>query len=558
VQGSLNSTANSTFTLHFYASASCDASGNGEGATLLGSSPVTTNAGGNVTFNLTLATAASVGQSINATATNVAGNTSEFSACIIYGAADLALTHTASPGTAVVGTSVTYTLTVTNNGPDAANTITVTDTLPAAVTFQTCNATGGGNCTGLGNNRTITFSSIAANASATITIVARVNCGVANGTNATANASVSSPVRDTVSGNNAASASFTVSNPPTVLTPGSESFASDGGKASLAVTFPSGCGWTAVSNAPWITITSGSLGNGNGTVQYQVAINSTGSPRMGTMTIAGATFTVNQSNQPCAYSLMPTSNSFDSNGGNGSFTVTTLAGCFWKATSDASWIFVVTGSATGSETTTYTVEPNTSSLTRVGHIMVANQTFTITQTGVACTYSLAPTSVLFMELGTESVFMISCPEGCPWTVSTNDSWITLTGETEGAGPATVSYAVRDNLTNSARQGAITVAGQTLTVVQDGGLLGDCLYTLNPTSAAYSAAGGDGSILIISEERCAWGATVNHPEWVTFTSTYVGIGTGTITYHVAPNLSASGRSAVITIAGQTFAVKQKGG
>ncbi len=51
--------------------------------------------------------------------------------------------------------------------------------------------------------------------------------------------------------------------------------------------------WTAVSNVPWITVTSGSSGTGNGTVQYSVASNA-GGVRTGTITIAGQTLTVMQ------------------------------------------------------------------------------------------------------------------------------------------------------------------------------------------------------------------------------------------------------------------------
>lgn len=62
-----------------------------------------------------------------------------------------------------------------------------------------------------------------------------------------------------------------------------------------------GGGWslditTQGGTSNWITITSGQNGNGNGTVSYSVAQNATGQPRTGTMTIAGQTFTVNQSN----------------------------------------------------------------------------------------------------------------------------------------------------------------------------------------------------------------------------------------------------------------------
>ena len=54
------------------------------------------------------------------------------------------------------------------------------------------------------------------------------------------------------------------------------------------------CAWTAVSNASWITITSGANGTGNGTVGYSVTANTSAASRTGTITIGGQTFTVNQ------------------------------------------------------------------------------------------------------------------------------------------------------------------------------------------------------------------------------------------------------------------------
>jgi hypothetical protein len=49
-----------------------------------------------------------------------------------------------------------------------------------------------------------------------------------------------------------------------------------------------------VSNASWISVTSGSSGTGNGTVSFTVAANTTGSDRNGTLTIAGRTFTLTE------------------------------------------------------------------------------------------------------------------------------------------------------------------------------------------------------------------------------------------------------------------------
>ncbi len=84
-----------------------------------------------------------------------------------------------------------------------------------------------------------------------------------------------------------AACAFTVS--PLAPTPSAA-----GGAATLTVTSGAGCGWTAVSNATWITITSGSSGTANGSVGYNVTANATSSSRTGTMTVAGQTVPVTQ------------------------------------------------------------------------------------------------------------------------------------------------------------------------------------------------------------------------------------------------------------------------
>jgi len=67
----------------------------------------------------------------------------------------------------------------------------------------------------------------------------------------------------------------------------------------VSVTAPAGCAWTAGSNVSFVTITSGSSGNGNGSVGYSVAANS-GAARSGSMTIAGQVVTISQSGAPPA------------------------------------------------------------------------------------------------------------------------------------------------------------------------------------------------------------------------------------------------------------------
>jgi PKD repeat protein len=93
------------------------------------------------------------------------------------------------------------------------------------------------------------------------------------------------------------------------IAPTSSSVPATGGSGSVQVTAPLGCTWTATSNSSFITITGGASGSGNGTVSYDVAGNA-GPPRSGTMTIAGATFTVTQPSRvmppAAAFSFFPT------------------------------------------------------------------------------------------------------------------------------------------------------------------------------------------------------------------------------------------------------------
>jgi hypothetical protein len=86
VQGSLNSTPSSSFTVEFFSNPSCDGSSNGEGKVFLGSAAVATNGSGNASFDQSFATEVAQGDVVTATATDGSGNTSEFSACQVVGA----------------------------------------------------------------------------------------------------------------------------------------------------------------------------------------------------------------------------------------------------------------------------------------------------------------------------------------------------------------------------------------------------------------------------------------------------------------------------------------
>jgi hypothetical protein len=84
----------------------------------------------------------------------------------------------------------------------------------------------------------------------------------------------------------------------------------------------------------------------------------------------------------CNYTVTPTAESFEANGGSSSVTVTTPPGCNWTAVSNDSWITITSGgSGSGNGVVEYTVASNSESQSRIGTMLIATQTVTITQSG---------------------------------------------------------------------------------------------------------------------------------------------------------------------------------
>jgi hypothetical protein len=245
------------------------------------------------------------------------------------------------------------------------------------------------------------------------------------------------------------------------ISPTEANFDSSANTGEVTVTTASGCPWTAVGSEPWITIIAGSSGTGNGTVSYSVSSN-TGAFRIGTITVAGKTFSVVQEG-PCVRTISPPSALFGAMGGDGTVTITSSDGCLpWTYWANDSWI--TTSLATG-DTIPYSVSVNTSGATRIGTIGIAGQTFTVIQEGDAgCVRTLSPTSAVFSAMGGAGTVTITSSDGClPWASGSNDSWIT---QSESVGD-TIPYSVSPNTTGATRVGTMVIGGLIFTVAQTG-------------------------------------------------------------------------------------------
>lgn len=118
-----------------------------------------------------------------------------------------------------------------------------------------------------------------------------------------------------------------------ISSPGQSVLAS-GGTGSVAVTTTGTCPWTASSNAAWISISSGGSGNGNGTVSFTVAANSSASGRTGTLTIGGQTFTVTQAGVPQTVQFSQPTHTVNEGGQSATITVTRSGDLSGAATVD--------------------------------------------------------------------------------------------------------------------------------------------------------------------------------------------------------------------------------
>lgn len=322
----------------------------------------------------------------------------------------------------------------------------------------------------------------------------------------------------------------------------------DGGAGVVTVTSGAGCPWTAASNAPWITVTAGATGTGNGTVGFRVDATS-GPPRTGSITIAGQMFTVTQS-AGCSYDVSPLAHTVDASGGSRTVNVNAASGCGWTAVSNASWITITGGAAgSGAGVVTLTIE-GTTGPSRSGTVTIAGHAVTITQ-GEGCTLAIAPDSQSVPSSGGSGNVSVTGGAGCAWTSRSNASWIKIESGASGSGNGTVKYSVAAT-TGAARSGTLTIAEHTFTVNQGEG----CTFSLSSGNASVSASGGSGAFDVNTGSGCEWTASSN-ASWITISSGASGTGKGTVHYDAAANAGGP-RSGTITAGGQTFTIGQDGG
>jgi uncharacterized repeat protein (TIGR01451 family) len=150
------------------------------------------------------ASGTTISDTVTVNSTNQAfGANSAIATDLVAGAAqaNLGLSTVATPPIVLAGNSITYTQTITNNGPAAAATPTFTEAIPANTTFSSVSAPVGWTCVTTTSVTCTDSSSLAANATADIIVVVNLASTVTAST-ITATSSVSSTTSDPTTANN--------------------------------------------------------------------------------------------------------------------------------------------------------------------------------------------------------------------------------------------------------------------------------------------------------------------------------------------------------------------
>jgi hypothetical protein len=391
------------------------------------------------------------------------------------------------------------------------------------------------------------------------------------------------------------------------LSAGVQPVGAEGGAGAVTVYAPAACPWTGASLVDWVTVTGGTPGTGTAELRFVTSPNTSTSPRIGTLTVAGRTLTVTQVGatpppQPptpptptpptptpptptpptptpptpepppepppsCSFTVTPPAITQDSAAATVIVSVTATAStCAWTAAPGAAWVTTSSLGGTGSGDLRVTIAANTDTAARTGSITVAGRTIPVTQTGApppptppACTFTVAPATQTVAAAGASGqVNVTASASTCTWTGSSSAAWLTITAGASGTGSGTVAFIAAANTDTAPRTATLTIAGVAVTVTQEAAPppTPTCSYALSRTELTVAAIDLTESVRVETAAGCAWTAQ-SQASWITITSGASGAGPSDVRCTVALNVALTRRTGTILVAGQTVTITQAG-
>ncbi len=232
---------------------------------------------------------------------------------------------------------------------------------------------------------------------------------------------------------------------------------------------------------------------------------------------------------------------------------------------------------------------------------VTSETDVVTPSGVRCVVAASTTTRTISHTGGTASITVASTRDCDWTARSDAAWVTVT-PTTGIGNATIRVTASSNSQRTQRTARLVVNDTGLDLTQDAAPppppppaatgpssptqpsppnppaptaptpapapapspvptptpppQSSCTFELNRSSESFDARGGDGDVKVKARSGCAWDAR-SGDSWLSISSGSGGSGDGEVRYRVAQNSSTGERSGSLSIAGQSFSVRQKG-
>lgn len=341
----------------------------------------------------------------------------------------------------------------------------------------------------------------------------------------------------------------TAENPNISITPVVRSFDRTGGTGAIN-TAGSGT-WAASVSDSWIRLVGGTSGAAGYAVAYTVDANANIETRTGYVYVSGYVHTITQAG--VGASLDHESDSFETAGGTGTVTVNAPSGKGWHAKSNAPWITVRSSTGSGLQQVTYDVARYDEVSTRSGTLTIADNTFTVHQTGRRM--KLTTTGATTDYTAEALKIRINALADTTWSVSVNANWLTVTDAGNGRGGDVVSVAVAENPSVNARNATVTIGTETFSVRQLGRTA--LVFRIDAREESYGADGATGERFgVTATPDLGWTAQAS-ADWIELYQGYgVGSGNGNVMYKIKPNPTLYPRSGTLTVTAANAGVAAK--
>lgn len=181
----------------------------------------------------------------------------------------------------------------------------------------------------------------------------------------------------------------------------------------------------------------------------------------------------------------------------------------------------------------------------------STSTNTVGPSSTKCAITAESSATTFPSSGGNGSLAVRTDRECPWTATSDSTWLVFTSSRSGQGSGTVSFSVTANPAPAVRAGFVSVNEQRVRIAEEAA---PCRFELDRSGETVEAGGSDVTVRISTLDGCGWRTSTN-ADWLNVRTT-TGSGSGEVRVTVAANIGAA-RETTLLVAGLPFGIRQQG-